>query len=304
MKSLFYIGILFTAFSVRSTVGKMISKEEYVENWRQIAVKQMIEYKIPASITMAQGILESGNGNSDLAKKGNNHFGIKCHDWVGEKMYLNDDSENECFRVYSTPEESYVDHSLFLKGKNRYSKLFNLEINDYKGWANGLKDAGYATNHKYDNLLIEIIESLKLSELDILGGSSEKLTAKITSNRMEKVVLSRKVLMHENDVKYIVAKKGDTFFQIAREFHLGLWQLYRYNDFGLRKDVLVEGDIIYLQPKRKKSKTNETTFKVKKSTNLTQISQETAIKITSLIKMNERFSMDDKIEKGEIIQLK
>ncbi len=304
MKSLFYIGILFTAFSVRSTVGKMISKEEYVENWRQIAVRQMIEHKIPASITMAQGILESGNGNSDLAKKGNNHFGIKCHDWVGEKIYLNDDSENECFRVYSTPEDSYVDHSLFLKGKNRYSKLFNLETSDYKGWANGLKDAGYATNPKYAILLIEIIESLKLSELDILGSNSEKLTSKITSNRMEKVILSRKVLIHENEVKYIVAKKGDTFFQIAKEFNLGLRQLYRYNDFGLKKDVLVEGDVIYLQPKRKKSKTNNTTFKVEKLTNLTQISQETAIKINSLLKMNEMFSMDDKIEKGEVIRLK
>jgi len=304
MKSLFFIGIFFSSFSVYSFIGKVITKEEYVENWRQIAVNQMIEYGIPASITMAQGILESGNGNSDLAKKGNNHFGIKCHDWVGEKMFLNDDVENECFRVYSAPEESFVDHSRFLKGKNRYSTLFNLEVSDYKGWANGLKEAGYATNPKYAYLLIEIIESLKLTDLDILGNGEENLTAKIKSINKEKVSISHNVLMHENNVKYVIVKKGDTFFRIAKEFHLGLWQLYKYNDFALKKDVLVEGDIIYLQPKRRKSKTNETVFKVKKSTSLIQISQETAIKITSLIKMNERFSIDDRIEKGEVIQLK
>jgi LysM repeat protein len=304
MKSLFYIGAFFSTFSVHSFVEKVISKEEYVKKWRQVAVSQMIEHNVPASITMAQGILESGNGNSDLAKKGNNHFGIKCNDWAGEKMYKNDDLKNECFRVYTSAEESFIDHSLFLKGKSRYSKLFYLEISDYKGWAKGLKDAGYATNPKYASLLIKIIETLKLSELDVLGNSSNNSTGKITPINKEKVSVSRTVLIHENNVKYIIAKKGDTFCRIANEFHLGLWQLYKYNDFGLKKDVLVEGDVVYLQHKRRKSKTNETIFKVNKSTNLVQISQETAIKISSLKKNNERFSLNDKIEKGDIIKLK
>jgi LysM repeat protein len=304
MKSLFYIGLFFSTLSLHSSVEKVISKEEYIEKWRQIAINQMIEHNIPASITMAQGILESGNGNSDLAKKGNNHFGIKCNDWAGEKMYKNDDLKNECFRVYSSPEESFIDHSLFLKGKSRYSKLFNLEISDYKGWANGLKAAGYATNPKYASRLIKIIESLKLSKLDVLGNSSNNSTGKIKPISKEMVSVSRTVLIHENNVKYIIVKKGDTFYRIAKEFHLGLWQLYKYNDFGLKKDVLVEGDIVYLQHKRRKSKTNETIFKVKKLTNLIQISQETAIKTNSLKKNNERFSLDDNIEKGEVIKLK
>lgn len=302
MKTIFLIIILFSTFSLLASSEKMISKEEYSNKWSQVAIRQMIDFKIPASITLAQGILESGSGNSELAKKGNNHFGIKCHDWTGEKMYINDDSENECFRVYSNSEESYLDHSKFLTSKPRYAKLFTLEETDYKSWANELRNAGYATNPKYPELLIEIIENLKLHELDVLGTSAPAKGIELdASNSLQNTHL---IILHTNNVKYIISKKGDTFYRIAKEFNLGLWQLYRYNDFDSKKDVLVEGDIVFLQPKRKHSKTKEDDFEVKVPMSLRQISQLEAIKLESLMKMNHISSPDEKINKGENILLK
>ena len=155
------VGVLLT-LAVHSNVGsnthQKLTKNDYVEQWKSVAIQQMKEHKIPASITLAQGILESASGNSDLAVKGKNHFGIKCHGWTGEKMYMDDDAEGECFRVYSSANESYTDHSLFLNKYDRYAFLFDLELSDYKEWAHGLKKAGYATNPQYPQLLINLIE--------------------------------------------------------------------------------------------------------------------------------------------------
>ena len=143
------------------------SRADYIIAYSDDAIYQMSKYKIPASITLAQGILESGNGNSYLSINGKNHFGIKCHnDWNGKKIFLDDDKKNECFRSYKTVNESYEDHSLFLTKYSRYKFLFDLKITDYKGWAKGLKKAGYATNPKYPDLLIKIIEENKLSSYD------------------------------------------------------------------------------------------------------------------------------------------
>ncbi len=283
---------------------KRISKEEYTNMWKQIAIQQMIDYKIPASITLAQGILESSSGNSDLAKKGNNHFGIKCHDWTGDKMYMDDDAKDECFRVYNSSEDSYIDHSKFLTTKSRYSKLFALDIVDYKSWAKGLKDAGYATNPKYPELLIEIIESLKLNELDVIGNSNSLSSPMVLAVKQSNENVHA-VQMHTNKVKYVVAKKGDTFYKISKEFNLGLWQLYKYNDFGLRKDVLEEGDIVYLQPKRRRSKDRDKDeIVVSGTTTLRQISQEQALKLESLIKLNNTLSPDEKISKGQKVNVR
>lgn len=283
---------------------KRISKEEYADMWKQIAIQQMIDYKIPASITLAQGILESSSGNSDLAKKGNNHFGIKCHDWTGDKMYMDDDAKDECFRVYNSSEDSYIDHSKFLTTKSRYSKLFALDIVDYKSWAKGLKDAGYATNPKYPELLIEIIESLKLNELDVIGNSNSLSSPMVLAVKQSNENVHA-VQMHTNKVKYVVAKKGDTFYKISKEFNLGLWQLYKYNDFGLRKDVLEEGDIVYLQPKRRRSKDRDKDeIVVSGTTTLRQISQEQALKLESLIKLNNTLSPDEKISKGQKVNVR
>ena len=140
---------------------------DYIEKYNRIAMREMQEYKIPASITLAQGLLESGNGKSELAKKSNNHFGIKCHSsWKGKKTYHDDDAKGECFRVYDSPAESYRDHSIFLANGQRYAFLFDLKITDYKGWAKGLKKAGYATLPVYANVLINLIETYNLTQYD------------------------------------------------------------------------------------------------------------------------------------------
>lgn len=288
-------------FALGSEIEKQISKKEYVDMWRSTAVKQMIDYKIPASITLAQGILESGSGNSVLAKQGNNHFGIKCHDWTGATMSLDDDKKDECFRVYGSAEESYIDHSLFLKDKKRYAELFTFEMTDYKAWAKGLKDAGYATNPKYPQMLIEIIEDLKLNELDVLGKPNNEAVPDLTAKATIKEASSHSVMTHENKVKYVVAKKGDTFYRIAQEFDMALWQLYKYNDFGPRKDVLIEGDIVYIQPKRNKAKNKE--IKLDKAMSLREISQLEAIKLESLKKINNSTSADELLPKGEKVTL-
>jgi len=284
MASRFLIAISFSTLSFLVYSERLISKEEYKTSWSQTAVRQMIDYKIPASITLAQGILESGSGNSSLAKNGNNHFGIKCHDWTGEKMYLDDDTKNECFRVYPSSEESFLDHSKFLSTQSRYSKLFTFESTDYRNWANGLKLAGYATNPKYPELLIEIIENLKLYELDLLGNPQP--TSKIELSNSKTKTSSRAVTMHSNNVTFITVKKGDTFYRISKEFNLGLGQLYRYNDFDAKKDVLIEGDIIYLEPKRRHSKTKLINIVVSTPMSLRQISQKQAIKLKNLMRIN------------------
>ena len=139
----------------------------YIEKYSYLAIKEMKEFRIPASITLAQGILESGNGESRLATEGNNHFGIKCHNWEGEEIYADDDEENECFRKYKKVEDSYRDHSLFLSKRGRYSFLFELNITDYKAWAKGLKKAGYATSPTYAEKLISLIERYNLQKFDI-----------------------------------------------------------------------------------------------------------------------------------------
>ena len=139
----------------------------YIERYKDIAMREMQEYKIPASITLAQGLLESGNGKSELSRKSNNHFGIKCHkDWTGKRTYHDDDEKGECFRVYDDPEQSYRDHSVFLRKGQRYAFLFDLKITDYKGWAKGLKQAGYATLPVYANILIKLIEEYNLTQYD------------------------------------------------------------------------------------------------------------------------------------------
>ncbi len=299
MKLYLFIFCSYNTFLVAALNVKKISKEEYVNSWKQTAIEQMMTSKIPASITLAQGILESANGNSDLAVNGKNHFGIKCSDWKGEKMFLNDDAENECFRVYANAEDSYFDHSKFITSKTRYSKLFLLDQMDYKGWAKELKNAGYATNPKYPELLIEIIEDLKLNELDQKGNSMPKMNVDLTVS-----FNSHTVLIHQNKVKYILAKKGDTFYKISKEFDLGLWQLYKYNDFDSKKDMLEAGDIIYLQPKRKHSKSEQKTIKITDSISLRQISQKEAIQLEKLMKVNNNLLPDELIKKGELITLK
>jgi len=299
---LFFILVLGFCLSGYSKDSRM-SNLDYVDAWKQIAVQQMIDFKIPASITLAQGILESGSGNSMLAKKGNNHFGIKCHGWEGEKIYFDDDTKGECFRVYDNAELSYVDHSEFLTGKSRYNRLFDLKLTDYKGWAKGLKEAGYATNQKYPHLLIEIIERLDLFELDKLGVPS--VERKLQPIAEKSVSLTRTISVHKNKVKYVVAKNGDTYYKISKEVGLSLWQLYKYNDFSSKKEVLKEGDVIYIQPKKIRAKERKAKFTVSKyNISLKDISQREAIKLKRLLRKNDGFNSSEELPIGTEVRLR
>lgn len=303
MKQLFILSILLSSFGAYSNSEKQLSKKEYVEKWRTTSVQQMIQFKIPASITLAQAILESGSGNSELARKGNNHFGIKCHDWTGSTMFMDDDQKGECFRVYTSADESYVDHSEFLVNKKRYQNLFNLEQTDYEGWAKGLKEAGYATNPKYAQLLIDLIKDLKLDELDKLGIQNNVATPSLTSViNSSAIQQKRQVRNHENKVKYIVAQRGDTYYRISKEFGVALWQLYKYNDFGSKKDVLEEGDLVYIQPKRHKSKRKSIT--ITEPITVNELAQIEAVYSTSIMRKNDIDSPDRSLQKGEKIILR
>jgi LysM repeat protein len=297
------VGLIGMSFSLHALASEeapiaVMSKKEYVAEWKATAIQQMSLYKIPASITLAQGILESGSGNSQLARIGNNHFGIKCHGWTGKTMYMDDDEKGECFRVYDSAEDSYKDHSEFLTVNKRYNALFELKSDDYKGWAKGLKEAGYATSKTYAEALIGIIEELKLDELD---KNAIRENGLVVQNTAETEV-SHLTIYSANKVKYIVAKKGDTYYRISREFDMALWQLYRYNDFGPNKDVLVEGDVVYLQPKKRRTKDKY----IKTDSELTprELSQKYAVKLEPLMRRNEFSSPDQQLPVGEKVILR
>lgn len=279
-----------------------ITKSEYVDQWKVTAIQQMIDNNIPASITLAQGILESGSGNSSLAISGNNHFGIKCHGWTGKKMYMDDDKANECFRVYKTADQSYKDHSEFLMRYSRYAFLFTYDVTDYKAWAKGLKKAGYATNPKYPDLLIGIIEDLNLDQYDRNGLPSEGYKPELIASTD---VYSNKhsVIVHESKVKYVIAQKGDTFYKISKEFGLNLSQLYRYNNFDGKKDVLETGDVIYIQPKRRGSIFKNKEVVAETDMTVEELSQMYATNVKSLKRLNN-FTDDTIVSKGESVTLR
>ena len=189
---------------------------QYIKKYAPLAVLEMHKYDIPASITLAQGILESGNGRSQLASKSNNHFGIKCHTgWKGAKVFHDDDEKGECFRKYKYVQSSYKDHSEFLSGRRRYASLFKLRKSDYKGWAKGLKKAGYATDKKYPKKLIKIIEEYKLYEFDKFREKDLKKLKKETNKKHTKTAINSKKSTQE----FYKVKKGDTLYSIARKFN-------------------------------------------------------------------------------------
>lgn len=254
----------------------------------------MIKYQIPASITLAQGILESGNGNSLLSTKGKNHFGIKCHnDWSGKKIFLDDDKKNECFRSYKNVSESYEDHSLFLTKYSRYSFLFDLKITDYKGWAKGLKKAGYATNPKYPDLLIKIIEENELYSFD----KKSKTNVKLETTKSNEP----KILVHENNIKYIVSQEDESLLDIAKKLNMGLWQLYKYNDISKSNEIYKEDQVVFLQPKRNKAKIKYHT--IENSETLWEISQIYGVKLKKL-KSKNKLLLTKKLKSGDKISLR
>ncbi len=210
------------------------NNERYIYNYAQIAKDEMALYGIPASITLAQGILESSAGLGELTRKSNNHFGIKCNGWEGEKAYHDDDAYQECFRKYKDPKYSFRDHSLFLKDRRRYASLFNLKKDDYKGWARGLKRAGYATDPRYPSKLISIIERYQLHRFDeeVLGtGSRDGLPTKTLK-------------VDHTGIRYTV-KKGDTLYSIAKRHNLTVEELKQLNN--LRNDHLQIGQKLFVK---------------------------------------------------------
>lgn len=210
------------------------STEEYLEIFGVIAQEEMRLYRIPASITLAQGILESNSGRGRLSVEANNHFGIKCHDWTGATINHDDDALQECFRKYNNAKYSYRDHSLFLTNRQRYSKLFQLDIEDYKGWAMELKAAGYATDRKYPDKLISLIERYKLYKLDreVLGVKEPMANEKNT----------------DNSNKYVVSK-GDTLYSISKKYNLTVNELQTLN--GLNGHEINIGQELYVSPTSK-----------------------------------------------------
>lgn len=271
--------------SARSAERKM-TQQEYITKFKDDAIKEMLMHRVPASITLAQGMLESENGNSPLAVYANNHFGIKCHkEWDGPVFLKDDDKKDECFRKYSKVIDSYNDHSLFLKSRPRYTFLFELKITDYKRWAKGLKEAGYATDSKYPEKLIKLIEENKLYEYDNVG-ALPSITPSIAHHAekpktVEKTNVSR--ILQSNNIKYVVVKEGDSYEKIANELNIRIWQLYKYNESS-ENDQLISGQKIYLQPKRRKAE--EQPHIVKEGETMYSISQLYGIKLKQLYKKN------------------
>lgn len=283
---------------------KKYTKEEYIKKFKPIAVQQMKKSGVPASIILAQACLESNYGNSNLTVKGKNHFGIKCHNsWIGEKIYHDDDAKGECFRVYKKDEDSFEDHSDFLRYNKRYASLFDLDPSDYEAWAHGLKKAGYATNPKYAELLITTIESNRLHIYDknvtIEVPSPLKLEAIDLDNFV--IQLNRKIYTR-NNVKYVKVYQAETYDEIAFEFKLRTRQLLKYNDLS-NHDKIEAGMELYIKPKKSRADKNFPIHIVQEGETMWGISQKYALKLSSLYYYNNMKS-NDEIEVGQELYLR
>lgn len=282
--------ILVFIVTVLGTAGSAQKKpsnpdyEAYIDKFHDLAVREMELYKIPASITLSQGIIESNCGKSPLAKEANNHFGIKCQkEWTGETFLFDDDKEQECFRKYKSAEESYRDHSVFLTSRQRYAELFSLDIKDYKGWARGLSKCGYATNPNYPDILIRVIEECRLyrfdeiNEKDQLAFNEEfqqqsgappqntetanefpvhfrksyQMPAPAGFKLKDVSKLGRKVY-ENNGIPFVFALRNDTWHSVALEFGIYAFQVYKQNDLKV-SDAITEGQILYLEPKKRQA---------------------------------------------------
>ncbi len=325
MKKLFVITLLMLVGAVSLGAAERQTREEYVEKYKAIAIAHMERYGIPASITMAQGILESDSGNSHLSKSSNNHFGIKCKkSWTGDKVYHDDDAKGECFRAYPSVEASYQDHADFLDQSPRYDSLFIYQSDDYRSWARGLKAAGYATTPDYAERLVKIIESMKLYLLDKENGGKMYSAAKnatanteawfesniatsdeqINPNAFRVTVNSHKGygVYRTNHTFYVVAKEGDTFESVGNTFDISPKMLRKFNDVA-KDATLAKGNIVYIERKKTQWQGNMMQHKVVRDENLYSISQSYGIRLKSLIKLNNMRAGED-VKKGDIIRLK
>lgn len=308
MKKLLIILAVFVSFASFAQPSADII--DYINNYKQLAIDEMQRTGVPASIKLAQGIHETYAGKSDLVLKSRNHFGIKCKaTWTGQKVYHDDDARGECFRSYGSPADSYVDHSNFLRRSERYASLFELDPTDYKGWAFGLKKAGYATNIKYSQIIIKLIEDYNLQQYslialgklqptdEIMAGSGNKVVYASVPEAKEPVVVPQPLAEEEvviaptypkgefliNNTKVIFVKSGTSLLGIAQQYDISLGRLLDFNDIK-GKDVLEKDQLIFLQRKRKVS-VNEFHV-VQKGETLYDIAQEEGIRLESLAEYN------------------
>ncbi len=290
-------------------------RKEFIHKYKQIAVREMERTGIPASIKLAQGILESGCGISELARQANNHFGIKCHNWEGDSFHMDDDEANECFRKYTHPEQSWQDHSEFLTSRPRYAGLFELAATDYQGWAKGLKAAGYATNPKYAEMLIKIIEEEELFHYDRpvkkqaiaearaqQSSTNQRTGAKSAvrqaDNRLADYRQREEMI---NGLTCMEIKSGDKLENIARYYDLKTKKLIAFND--LPGSILTPGDYFFLQKKKNKAARGYEFHRVKAGEDLRSIAQRYGVKLKSLVKFNH-LDADTPLQEGEKIYLR
>lgn len=293
MKRLIYSLVLIICCLTIQAQTRNKQYEDYIKKYRELAVDEMKKYHIPASITLAQGLLESGAGQSTLARKSNNHFGIKCgSDWNGKTVSHDDDARGECFRAYKHPKQSYEDHSKFLAGRPRYASLFKLKITDYKGWARGLKKAGYATNPRYADQLIGIIELYDLHKYDTKGGLK---WMKENPNPHQPYIA--------NGLVYIVVRAGDSWKSISKEFDISQSKLRKYNDL-YKGYTLQVGDILYLEKKNKKASKEHIVHVLRAGESMYSISQKYGIRLKNLYKLNKMDAEDPSPEVGTILRLR
>lgn len=295
--SLFLCLLGFISFA-QDDVKPKLTVEQYIEKYSALAVEEMYRSHIPASITLAQGILESGNGNSRLATQANNHFGIKCKNtWTGQTLYEDDDAPQECFRKYDAAIDSYRDHSDFLMNGKRYAFLFDLDSKDYKAWAFGLKKAGYATNPQYPELIISFIEKHHLNKYDAVKISEEEQIEKAVAKAEIVKTYGKEIII--NGVPAITAKANESYAQIALNYDIKVYNLYKYNDLQ-KDDECKTGDTIYL--KNKKNKAEIETYTFAKGNNIHSISQRFGIKIEKILSRNN-LVLNQQPAVGQIIYL-
>jgi Mannosyl-glycoprotein endo-beta-N-acetylglucosaminidase/LysM domain len=294
------------------------TRQEYINTYSKVAIQEMIHYHIPASITMAQACLESGNGNSTLAVDANNHFGIKCKgNWTGPTIRHDDDAPGECFRKYRNASDSYRDHSEFLTGGLRYQFLFDYNIKDYKKWAYGLKKAGYATDPQYPERLLKIIEEFQLYKLDDHSVGSDGNVENASANRSRSLFSrifkrrpndqsSNPYLLREvakrNGAKAFFSKDGDTYEQLAAEFSIKPRALYRYNDVN-PGERLEKGSIVYLQRKRASAPRGNTIHSMQVGESLWTVAQWYGIRLDALCRKN-RMTRGEILVPGQQISLR
>ncbi|MEO5967578.1 MAG: glucosaminidase domain-containing protein [Ferruginibacter sp.] len=302
--------LFFLGFGI-SANAQRISQQEYIKKYKDIAIREMFRTGVPASIKLAQGLLESESGNGDLCKRSFNHFGIKCKStWQGESVYHDDDEKGECFRKYNNVEESYRDHSNFLRGSERYASLFNLSPTDYKGWAYGLKKAGYATNPKYPQILLYQIEKFNLHEFDLVKDTENLETLAVEDLNVEvkepefknnqDQPFDYKVKTKRNGIVAVFAPAGTSTLAIAIYHNIALSRLLENNDMD-NDGILKSDSWIYLDRKNKES--NQSTYIVEEGETMFDVSQRQGVQLQKLAEYNN-LEKKSPIKKGDVIKLK